>query len=443
MKMLLSNRIRKSINILLFLSILLLFSPIQGQSSFLYDLCYDYYPLKNGKIMFLRYKNPMLDPVLKTLEIYIFNPKNSKLAFIPRYGEKIYLKPKVSHDKTTICYHSLIEGRDFLVTKNVEKGKNIRLSFDTGGYFLKLAVAYDDDTVAAVIKRGTNKQAIYYISNSKGLLKRLINGKNFEKIDFLANESIFYIDNINGKKIAGYVDYKRENTTIDDNINFAIPSPNGDTIIYVKNNNLILYRISNHEKITILDNFNSSTKIIKDSIKFSSDGTAMAVVTKNAIRIVNIPSGDVFYFISIDTNKSTYFMTNYSFYLSKDKKLFILMYKKPGQDLYKILETDENIRILGGNPKDNFLVYQKSNKKTIYIYNRLNGTNLKREFKFNIENILYDTNETIFYIITVRINNADGIPIKELYLYDFKNELLYPVSTADNCKLEFYKREIK
>ena len=441
--MLLFIRMKKSISILIFILTLLFLPSIKGYSTYLYDLCYDYHPLKDGKIMFLRFKNSMLDPVLRTLEIYIFNPENSKLAFVPRYGEKIYLKPVVSHDQTTICYHSLIEGRDFLVTKNVEKGRNIRLSFDTGGYFLKLAIAYDDDTVAAVIKRGPNKQAIYYISNSKGLLKRLLNGKKFEKIDFLSEGSIFYIDNVDSKRISGYVDYQRQNTVIDKNIEFACPTPNGDSVVYVKNNRLILYRVSNHEKITILDNFIPSTAKIRDSIRFSDDGTAMAIITNDAIRIVNIPSGDVFYYISIDTQGSTFFMTNYSFYLSKDKKLFILMYKKPGQDMYKILESDENIRILGGNPSDKFLVYQKNNKKVIYIYDRLNKISLKRVFDFNIDSILYSANGKLFYIIAERVNKKDGVPIRELYLYDFEKELLYPVSTAKDNTLEPYKREVR
>ena len=443
MKMLIFNRIKKSTNILLFAIILIILPAFYGYSALLYDLCSDYHALKNGKLMFLRFKNPMLDPVLRNIEIYIYNPKNSKLTFVPRYGEKIYIKPVVSHDKTTICYYSLIEGRDFLVTKDVEKSKNIRLSFDTSGYFLKLAIAYDDDTVAAVIKRGENKQAIYYISNSKGLLKRLLNGRNFENIHFLEDGSIFYTDENDNKRTAGYVNYQRQNIIIDENVSFATPAPNGDAVIYAKDGKLVLFRLSNREKITILDNFKPSTAEIKDSISFSDDGTAMAVVTKNAIRIVNIPSGDVFYYISINTTNSTYLMTNYSFYLSKDKKLFILMYKKPGQDLYKLIETDKNILILGGNPGDNFLVYQKKNKKVIYVYDRHNGTSLKREFNFNVNTISYNTKGKLFYIIATGINKTSGIPVRELYLYDFEKELLYPISTADKNDLEPYKRELK
>lgn len=441
MKMLIFNRMKKSSNILILAIILILLPAFYGYSDTLYDLCYDYHALKNGKIMFLRFKNPMLDPVLRTIEIYIFYPKNSKLSFVPRYGEKIYIKPVVSHDKTTLCYHSLIEGRDFLVTKNVEKGKNTRLSFDTGGYFLKLAISNDDDTVAAVIKRGKNKQAIYYISNSKGILKRLLNGRDFEIIHFLNDGSIFYIDNSDNKRVAGYIDYQRQNTIIDEDIDFATVTPNGDAVIYVKDGKLVFYRINNHEKITILSGFKPNTAYVAKYIIFSDDGSALAIVTKDAIRIVNIPSGDVFYYISIDTANSTYFMTDYSFYLSKNKKLFILMYKKPAQDLYKLIESDENIHILGGDPENKFLVYQKNNKKILYIFNKKTKKSIKRIFNFNIESISYNTDGKSFYIITTRPDIKTGIPVRELYFYDFEGELLYPISTVKNAKLKLYKRK--
>ena len=169
----------------------------------------------------------------------------------------------------------------------------------------------------------------------------------------------------------------------------------------------------------------------------------MAIVIKDAIRIANIPSGDVFYLISIDAQGSTYLMTNYSFYLSKDKKLFILMHKKPGHVLYKILRSNENIRILGENHSDKFWVYQKNNTKAIYIYDRLNKISLKKDFDFNIDRILYSANGKLFYIIAERVNKKDGIPIRELYFYDFEKELLYPVSTVENNKLEPYKRVIR
>ncbi|KKL64026.1 hypothetical protein LCGC14_2169200, partial [marine sediment metagenome] len=134
-------------------------------SSELYDLVYTTQPLDDGKLMFLRLRNPLRDPALRTFEIYVFTPDSGKISFLQKYNEMLYLPPAVSRDKSTIVYHSIIEGNDFLVTKNIQTGKSTRLRFDTGGYFVNLGLDYDNDTVAAIIKRGENKQAVYLISN--------------------------------------------------------------------------------------------------------------------------------------------------------------------------------------------------------------------------------------------------------------------------------------
>ena len=438
--MLISKSFKKTINIIAFLIIFTILYTGTAAGQYIYDLCYDYYPLSKGRILFLRYRNPLLDPVLKTFELYIFDPEKSTLTFIPRYGEKIYLKPVVSPDRTTICYHSLIEGRDYLVTKNIEFGRNIRLSFDTGGYFLKLAVAFNDDTVAAAIKRGENKQAIYYISNSKGLLKRLLNGKDFLKLDFLKDGSILYIDRQNGKNILGIVNYSRENYVISEDISFASRTPEGDAVVYMENNHLKFFRVNNREKITLVDSFMPSTNDVKNSISFSSDGTALSIVSEDAIRIINIPSGDVFYYISMKLKGANHFLTNYSFYIAKDKTVFYLLYKKPGQSLLKLFDGDEKVKLLGTNPDDRYIVYKQEDPKSVYIYDKKTGKIDRRSFNFKIEGVSFLTTKNSFYIVA--LNRVKGIdyPVRELYLYDFKGALLYPISVSERAKLSLYKR---
>ncbi len=442
MKMLIYRRFKKTIIIFIFSVLLLSIAPVFASEDFIYDLCYDYYSLSRGKILFIRYKNPLLDPVLKTFELYIFDPSKSSLKYVPRYGEKIYLKPVVSPDRTTICYHSLIEGRDFLVTKNVELGRNIRLSFDTGGYFLKLAIAYDDDTVAAVIKRGENKQAIYYISNSKGLLKRLLNGKSFAKIHFLKNGDIFYLDRQGKKQISGIVNYNRDNYIISRDTGWAKVAPDGNAIIYTEGKSLKFFRVSNRERITLIDDFKPVTKHIEESISFSKDGTALSIVTEDAIRIANIPSGDIFYYISMDLKDTNQFLTNYSFYIARGNTVFILMYKKPGQSLKKLFSENENVRLLGANPDDRYIIYQKKDKKTVIIYDKREGKSFERKFEFEIENVSFLTTRNSFYIIAISYIPGLKYPVKELYLYDFIKSLLYPISIHKNTKLEPYRRRL-
>ena len=140
-----------------------------------YDLCYKTHLLREGKILVVRYRNPLLDPVLKTYETHLFDPRSGKITYLQKYQEHLYILPVISRDRSTLCYHSLIEGSDYLVTGNLEEGKSTRLRFDTGGYFVSLGLDYDNDTVIAVIKRGENKQALYLISNWASTIKRILN----------------------------------------------------------------------------------------------------------------------------------------------------------------------------------------------------------------------------------------------------------------------------
>ena len=193
------------VKVLVCCALILLFSQAALFSSDIYDLCYSTEPLGYGRLLFLRYRNPLLDPVLRSYELYLFDPVSGKLSSLQKYNEKLYILPVVSRDRTTLSYHSLIEGSDFLTTKNMELGKSIMLRFDTGGYFVSIGIDYDNDRVAAAVKRGENRQGIYLISNRASTINRIYNGMDFEEVGFLYNGNVYFVDNVEGEKILGIV----------------------------------------------------------------------------------------------------------------------------------------------------------------------------------------------------------------------------------------------
>jgi len=403
-----------------------------------YDLCYRAYPLNYGKMLFLRYKYPTLDPVLKTYEIHLFDPLTGILSFLQRYNEKIYILPVISRDRTTICYHSLIEGTDYLVTKNIELGKSTRLRFDTGGYFVLVDIDYDNDTVASVIKRGEEKQGLYLISNRQSSIQRVFNGENFLDIGFFYNGNVYYIDEKKGEKLLGYISKKTgKNTVITSSVDYVKKSPNGDTLLYSKRENLFLFRVYNNESIQISSNFDPGGILPV----FTQDGSTCAVFEKNSIYIVNFPSGDILYYLSIPTPDTSSYITDFTFYISRGNKVYFLKYKKPGQELAELFQTDKDINLLTVSPDDRYIVYLKDDPKILFILDTVSKKTFSREFDFNIERVIYPMKGESLYLIVRSFNREKKAIIRELYMYNFEKESMFVISTASNTEITPYLRK--
>lgn len=431
---------------IIFISIIITFSPapvIDLFSAEIYDLCYKKEVLREGKLLFLRYRNPTLDPVLRTYEIHLFDPITGKITLLQKIEEKLYLVPTVSTDRTTISYHSLIEGTDFLVTRNLETGMSTRLRFDTGGYFLNLAIHYDNDSVAAALKRGENKQAIYVISNSRGSIRRIQNGTSFKQIGFFNNGSVFYVDAGENRTTVGVVRQDgKSRAVIAFEPDYVQKTPNGDAILYSKGNELFLYKVRKNESIRISQSFSSGLPLPL----FAPDGLTCAVFEKNSILIVNIPSGDVLYFLAFDTSGSMGFLTDFTFYLVKQNRIHYILHKKPDQYLDEAYRDEEPIKLLGVSPDDRFFVFQKSRKNEIILYNRKDGTKFSREFPFDVQDISIapppesGSSPGYIYISALSKGPKENSLLRELYLYNYDNRSLTAISTAEDTDVKPYLR---
>ena len=405
----------------------------------IYDLCYHAQPLSYGRLLFLRYRNPLLDPVLRSYEIMLFDPATGTLSSLHKYDEKLYILPAVSRDKTTICYHSLIEGSDFLTTKNIEIGKSIKLRFDTGGYFVTIGVDYDNDRVAAAVKRGENRQAIYLISSRASTIRRIHNGSDFSEVGFLFNGSVYYVDTVENDRILGLVypgGSTNERYTAAHGVGHVMRAPNGNAIVYSKGSTLYLLRAQGRQSITLSENFDTGRTLPI----FSGDGSTLAVFEDKIIYIVNIPSGDVFYYLAMDTAGTKSVLTNYRYYIAKDTKLFSLQHKKPGQSLTEILSDEGGIDLLAVSPNDRYIVYRNTDNKEIIVYDTAEHDYHRNRFDFTVENVLYTMPDEGFYIIG-RLGEGAGRPsIRELYLYNFQKESISPISTSQNVDIKPYLR---
>jgi hypothetical protein len=397
----------------------------------LYDLAYRTHLLKNGKTLFVRYRNPLLDPVLRTFETYMFDPRTGKITFLQHPQEKLYILPVVSRDKSTLSYHSLIEGSDYLVTRNLQTGKSIRLRFDTSGYFLEIGIDYDNDTIVASIKRGENRQALYLISNNRGTIRRILDGRNFISTGFFYNGNPYFVEVIDEWKILGFVNLETgKRHVIAERIDFATKAPNGDVLLYSQENNLYLYRVYGNESLIISRQFQSR----KNPLLLASDGSTCAVIEDDSIYIINIPSGDVMYYISMDTENLSFYLTDFTLYIIKKNKILYLEHKKPGQTLQELYEDTQPLHLLAVSQNDRYLVYQHEKKNEAIIYDRKAGRHYSKDFGFIIHEILPPDTEDSFYIIARSIEPKKKIPVKEVYLYNFLAEKLFTVSTASDLE---------
>ena len=409
-----------------------------GDQEYIYDLVYRAEPLKNGKIFFLRFRNPLLDPVLKTYEIYLFDPSTGQISFLQNPQEKLYILPVLSRDRSTMSYHSLIEGTDYMVTANLETGRSVRLRFDTGGYFVEVGIDYDNDTVAASIKRGENRQAIYLISNSRGTIRRILDGKVFRETGFLSNGNVYFVERDEHRHNLGFVNPKtKEKHIIADSVELVQKTPNGDAILYSRKGKLYLYRPYGNESLVLSENFDEET--VPPLI--SMDGSTCAVIDKGIIYIVNIPSGDVLYYVSIDTRGLSYYLTDYTFYIVKEKKIFYIEHKKPGGSLQELYEAEDLIHLLAVSKNDRQLFYRHDDKTTVIIYERKKGTSDRNRFDFEVEQVIPPDSEDGFYVITRSTGPEWKYPVRELYYYHTGAGKLLTVSTARDTYVELYRNK--
>ncbi len=428
----------------------------------LYDLCYYGEPLRDGKFLFVRFKNALSDPILRTFEINLFDPYTGKITILQEYSEKMYILPVVSRDRTTIAYHSLIDGNDFLITRNIESGSSTRLRFDTSGYFLMNAISYDNEKVASVLKRGENRQAIYIISTAEGTIWRLYSGTDFQEIGFFNNGSIYYIDRVAQRLVLGVVRSDgKGRTVVAHGVDYTEKLPNGDALLYSVGQDLFLYRVNTNESIRLSRNFSPS--YLKPLI--AEDGSTCAIREKNRILLVNIPSGDILYYLSFETTETRGFLTRYTFYIAKDSRIFHIKHKKPGQHLTEIYRSEGSISSIAASPDDRYILYQLDNNRELKIYDREKKELFSKEFTFAIQEFTVspymDPSEAMrsIYIKTLStIKSAEGlveaegpegsegdgensIPLRELYVYDFLMRALTAVSTAADTEPGPYLRE--
>jgi len=423
--------------------------PLFGER--LYDLCYFGEPMKNGEFLFVRHRNPLLDPVLRTFEMYVFSPSDGKITFLQQYGEMSYLLPVISPDKTSITYHSLIEGNDFLVTRNMITGRSTRLRFDTSGYFLFNDLHYDNETVASVLKRGPNRQAIYIISNDLGTIRRLYNGTDFQEVGFLYNGSVYYVDHIENRLSLGVVRSDGQGrTVVDENLEYVRKAPRGDAILYSIGNDLFMYRVYNNESIKLTEHFSPEGPLPL----VADDGSACVVYDGDTTLVINIPSGDVLYYLSFRGDRTCDILTRYTFFTVKGSQVFTIKYKKPGQHLSEIFREKGPIHLLAVSPDDRYILYRLENRSELIIFDRDKNERFSKIFPFVIEEVVVSpfmefTEAVRSIYITALSPVADTSPeeteapppVRELYMYNYPGRSLTAISTALDTDIRLYLRE--
>jgi len=424
---------------------LLLLSVIPLFPDQLYDLCYFGEPMKNGEFLFVRYRNPLLEPILRTYEMYVFNPRTGKITFLQQYGEKSYLLPVVSPDRSSITYHSLIEGNDFLVTRNIISGRSTRLRFDTSGYFLFNTLHYDNETVASVLRRGADTQAIYVIYNDLGTIQRLHSGHKFREVGFLYNGSVYYVDHIGNRLSLGVVRSDgKGRTVVAENVEYVKKAPSGEAVLYSIDTDLFLYRVFNNESVNLTEHFSSEKLPL-----IADDGSACVVYDEETVLLVNIPSGDVLYYLTLSGDGQGDALSRYTYYTVKDNQVFAIQYKKPGQHLREVFSDQGPIHLLGVSPDDRYILYQFEDRRSLRIYDRNSGEIFSKTFNFTIKEVIVspfmEFSEAIhsIYIIATSPSGDDSesVPVRELYMYNYPRRSLTAISTAEETDIAPYLRE--
>jgi hypothetical protein len=413
----------------------------------LYDLCARYDRLNDGRVFFTRHRNPTLDPVLQTLELYTFDPGTGKITLLQRPDEHIYIPPVISRDRTTICYQSILDGRDYLVTRDALRGNPTRLGFDTGGYFVRIALDFDNDTVVSALKRGTNRQALYIISNRAGTIRRFFNGRDFRDIGFLANGDVYFTDQREEELRLGVVTpFTTRQVVLSESVEFVEPAPNGDALLYKDGAGrnvgstgeptqpLLLYRANNGEKILLSENSRGRPLI-------SPDGSTCAVLEGGGIKIVNIPSGDVLYLLPVQAEPEKVFLTDFSLFIVREGRIFQLRHKKPAERLREIHRVEGILQPLGVSSNGRFFYYRGDDGGTVHVFDVKDGSVFSKKFPFQVFDILTPRDEasdgSIYLRGTVR---ADGRLVRGLYYYDVSAGALLSVSTPLDTDIRPYFR---
>jgi WD40 repeat protein len=213
-------------------------------------------------------------------------------------------------------------------------------------------------------------------------------------------------------------------------------TPRGDGIFYTKGPVLFLFRLYGTDSIALSRNFS----LQDHPLLISDDGSAAAFLEKGSIGIVNIPSGDIFYLISMDTEGTNAVLTDFNFLLAKGKKVFVLQHKKTGQALRELFTYDEDVTLLASSPDDRYIAFQGSQKHTLLIYDQEEQEIITKPFTQGVERVMFAAEGTSCYVVTRSNYQEYRAPVRELFFYDFQNGIKTFVSTTTNADVKLYLR---
>lgn len=409
----------------------------------LYDLGSRWIAMKDGRLLFVRHRNPTLDPVLKTYEIHLFDPETGVITFLQKPGEKLPLLPAPSPDGTALTYYAMVEGTDYLITRYLDEGRSVRLRFDTGGYIEAVALDYDRDRVVTANKRGQNRQALYLISNRSGTIRRILNGTSFQEISFLSNGGVLYTDLKEGRLVLGIVQpWNLKQIVISGTVRFAGRSPRGDAVLFREFDRLSLYRVNTGETIRL------SGKTAGDPL-ISPEGSTCAVFEQDALLLVNLPTGDVMYYLAISADPGSSLLNDLSFYTVRGRSIHRIMHRDPGRHLTELYRGQGPLRLLAVSGDDRFVYFHEGEGEAgrggnrITILDRTTGQSTVKSFPFTVEEVLVPrvrVSDGSFYIRSLAQVPGERLPVRELYYYSLPLAALIGVSTAEDADLGLYYR---
>ena len=435
---------RFTVTALLIIIVLFLLPVTALFAAELYDLGCWWTAMKEGRLLFARHRNPTLDPVLKTYELYLFDPATGVITFLQKPGEKLPLLPAVSPDGTALAYYAIVEGNDYLVTRYLDEGRSIRLRFDTGGYIEAVALDYDRDRVLTANKRGEDRQALYLISNRQGTIRRILNGTRFQDIHFLANGGVQYTDLKDGRLVLGVVHpWNLKQTVLSGMTRLALASPRGDAVLFREFDRLSLYRVNSGETIRISDQVSADPLV-------SPEGTTCAVFEPDALLLVNLPTGDVMYYLALAADTRSSLLNDFSFYTVRGRSIHRIMHRNPGQQLAELYRGEGALRLLAVSGDDRFVYFQEGTGEggvgtnSVTVLDRTTGESVVKRFPFAVEEVLplrVRASDGSFYIRALGEVPGDRVPVRELYYYSMPMGALIGVSTARDADLDLYRRK--
>ncbi|MFW6180313.1 MAG: TolB family protein [Spirochaetota bacterium] len=438
---------RFTITALLIIIVLILLPVTALFGAELYDLGSWWTAMNQGRLLFARLRNPTMDPVLKTYEIYLFDPATGVITFLQKPGEKLPLLPAAAPDGTALTYYAIIEGNDYLVTRNLDEGRSTRLRFDTGGYIEAVALDFDRDRLLTVNKRGENRQALYLISNRRGTIRRILNGARFQEIGFLANGGVQYTDLRDGRRVLGVVRPRGlEQTVLSGMVHHSRASPRGDAVLFREFDRVSMYRVNTGETVRLSDQVSADPMI-------SPEGTTCAVFEPDALLLVNLPTGDVMYYLAAPSDPRNSLLNDFSFYTVREKSIHRIMHRDPGQQLTELYRGKGALRLLAVSRDDRFVYFQEGSGEDgeggppgnrVTVFDRTAGKTVVKSFPFTVEELLAPrvrVSDGSFYIRALAEVPGERVPARELYYYHLPIGALIGVSTARDAELRLYYRK--